>query len=183
MTVKEVLAMKEKLPVVDLHVRFIRAYEKKTGTGEYGDWSIQNFDVADDTGTITVAAFNRPEDFAQLGWEEKPILISAVKTSKGWTGASTFDDTYNNTTTRKIRLTKLGICTIDQHPAVSDQRPADSEKKPTKLSIDRAAEIIQFCHRLAQTLYPDAPDAAATVGNTLFIAIANGKISTEEENL
>lgn len=177
MTIQEVLSMKEKLPVVDLHARFVRAHEKKTGTSDYGEWSIQNFEIEDDTGTITVMAHNRPEDFSQLGWEGKEILISAVKTKNGWNGAFTINDTYNNTTIRKIKLNKFGVC---QLATTNQEHPTQEPPKPQKLDISQAAEIMEFCHRLAQSLYPDAPDAAATVGNTLFIAIANGRVSTRE---
>lgn len=177
MTIAEVKQLSEKMPVTDLHARFVKAYEKRAGESEHGKWSLQNFEIEDDTGRIIVVASNRPEDFTEFDWEGKEIMISAVKGKNGWVGALTFDDTYQGKAVRKIKLTKSGICRL----AHNGSAPTNTALRTITLTLDTIAEVMEFCHNIGKSIYED-PQAAAAVGNTLFIAIANGKVQEGGEN-
>lgn len=64
MTIKELKDLREKLTVVDgieLGGKVTQIYQRYTGTGEFGDYSLQNIIINDDTDSIMVNLRNCPE--------------------------------------------------------------------------------------------------------------------------
>jgi len=110
-TIQDVHELPDAMPVLDLTATVTHITERKSGTSNYGPWSIQFLILEDDTGKISVMAKDRPEDFAELDWIGKQVVISAHKSDKhGWQGALAHDNDYKdkNNPERVIKLTKTG---------------------------------------------------------------------------
>lgn len=97
-----------------------RIYERKAGTNSTGDWSIQNGEVTDDTGSIPITIHGKPE-IAQ-GMKGRQVTFMSVQTQNGVHGVKVFDDTYKGKTTRKLKIT--GSCDIQAKDFAQAQQPA-----------------------------------------------------------
>ena len=110
MNIKECKEMQGDLPVLDLDVKVVSVGKRKTGEGEFGEWSFQDIQVKDSSGEIWVKCQNK-DDLSSL--RAKYITLSCYKSDKhGWVGLTTLDDEYNDKITRKLKMTKTGQITI-----------------------------------------------------------------------
>lgn len=173
MTIAEAQKLADRTVIPELRVKLVQAYEKRSGTSENGPWSLQNLKVQDATGTIIVIATNRPEDFSKLGWEGKEIILASGKKRGQAVGLITYDDHYGDTVTRKIKLTPAGEIKLAE-PEPSTTASAEQVLGNGKITLEQAGRLMEFCQRIGQGLYPNDAQAAAAVGNTLFIAATRG---------
>ncbi len=110
-TIQEIHELPDAMPVLDLAATVAHIAERKSGTSKYGSWSIQFLTLEDGTGRISVMAKDRPEDFAELDWIGKRVVVSAYKSDKhGWQGALAHDNDYKDKAhpERVIKLTRTG---------------------------------------------------------------------------
>lgn len=110
-TIQHVHAMADAMPVLGLTATVTHVAERKSGKSKFGSWSIQFLTLEDDTGTISVMAKDRPEDFSEFGWIGRRVVILAHKSDKhGWQGALAHDNDYKDkhNPERVIKLTKTG---------------------------------------------------------------------------
>jgi len=106
MNIKECKEMQGDLPVLDLEVKVVSVGKRKTGEGEFGEWSFQDMQIKDSSGEIWVKCQNK-DDLSSL--RAKYITLSCYKSDKhGWVGLTTLDDEYNDKITRKLKMTKTG---------------------------------------------------------------------------
>lgn len=194
MTIAEVKKLKHNMPITDLRVRFVQAYERRSGAGEYGEWSFQNFKVEDETGSIIVLAKDRPEDFSKFDWAGKEIVISATEGKHGWTGAIAYDEEYQGKTQRKVKLTKSGVCKLaeeqtelegEESPFLDDGAPQTGSTERNQAGAGLAQTMptlyaISVAHLIGKRIYPESPSIAAAVGNTLLIAWSQKRIKDED---
>lgn len=178
MTIAEVKRLKPNMPIVDLRARFVRAFERKDGEGEYGPWSLQTFEVEDDTGTIYVLAKDRPEDFRELGWNDKEIVISSVEGKNGWTGAVALDDEFSGEVRRKVKLTKSGICKLAPQEEERLDRPPERAPKP---ALSDLIALVEAIYPRLKRIEEDG-QARAAILNTILIALTTGRVCHDEKS-
>lgn len=187
MTIAEVKALANHSPISSLRVRLVQVFKKKTGQGDGAKkWSFQNMKVEDATGSIIVVAKDCSPDFAQLSWEGQDIIISSGQGANGSSGAVTHDEHYDGEVRRRIRLTEAGsIKLADESIKSADESisrlPAVSQQS-SGLSVSRAVKAMRYFQEVGQQIYPDSPDVAAAVGNTLFIALSRGALVLDDEH-
>lgn len=181
MTIRDVLEVKAGTPVVDLKAHFVRAFERKTGVKDGKSWSLQNLQIQDDShpDLLMVTVSNRAEDFSELGWEGRDIVLSATRNDGGaWRGLVAYDDEFKGQKQRKLRLSASGICRLaDEAPAVaSENRPPNGRRAHT------FEEIFSLIVRVYPELIKLESDgqARAAIMNTLLIAITQGRIELED---
>lgn len=91
-------------------------WERKTGTGKKGPWSIQNLMLKDATGSIKVTLFGRKECPKSMEGKQVELLNCLVD-----------DNTYNGKTTRTVKVTEdSNVKTLDIGPQASPPTPAAS---------------------------------------------------------
>lgn len=177
MTIAEVKKLADRAVIPELCVKFVQAYEKRSGTSENGPWTLQNIKVQDDTGSMIVIATNRSEDFAKLGWEGKQIVLSSGRKRGQVVGLFAYDDHYGDTVTRKAKLTPAGEIRLAEADAAHIAGEHTGLSPQERLTLEKAGALMEFCQRIGQGIYPNDAQAAAAVGNTLFIAATRGALN------
>jgi len=96
------------LPLIEATLKVI--YERKSGTSQRGDWSIQNGVLTDGTNEVPIQLKDRDE--MPQSMKGKVLRFEASNTQHGLNGVKVFDDTYNGTTTRKLKITPSANVTV-----------------------------------------------------------------------
>ncbi len=147
---------------------------RKTGTSNYGDWSMQGITLKDNSGEIHATVWGKPDLSVLLNTE---IQLSAVNTEgKGWQGCQIEDRQWNDKasgtlkTARQIKasgtflLEKVNRASQsaqnDAMPpanpsemAPAQPQPAYTLSKPPDWNVYTA--VVRSAHSLAQQLEPD----------------------------
>jgi len=159
MTIKEIKEMQGDLPVLDLDVKVVSVGKRKTGEGEFGEWSFQDMQVKDSSGEIWVKCQNK-DDLSSL--RAKYITLSCYKSDRrGWIGLTTLDDEYNDKITRKLKMTKTGLITIpEDQPELKEEETKEISNRgywDEKLELDKQrhqqelGKQIRICRQNALT--------------------------------
>ncbi len=89
-------------PIAAVQGVLVKLFDQKTGTSSAGAWALQNGEIEADGVTIPITFKDRdPLDKTLKG---RTILISSSN-DKGMKGVYCWDDTRNNATVRKIKVT------------------------------------------------------------------------------
>lgn len=93
MNISELKTAANQIPLVSpgLFALVVKVQPRKTGTGQYGDWSLQGLSLKDNSGEISAVIWGRPDLSALAG---KEIHLSALNNGSGWTGCIVEDRTY-----------------------------------------------------------------------------------------
>lgn len=104
----EVAQLQDGETIMALTGRIVSIWEAKSGTTKDGKpYCIQNFVMQDATGKVDVKCMDRePLPLSMKGAE---VRLESVNSGKGFTGLKAFDDTYQNKTTRKVKMTPSAI--------------------------------------------------------------------------
>jgi hypothetical protein len=95
-SIKDVGDMTGGDPVLAMRVTVKNAYPPKGGTNEWGDWSVQNATLEDDTGTIKGGFFNSNQDLRNFTGGQ--VTIKSGKDQKGkFSGIEVYDYTNKKT--------------------------------------------------------------------------------------
>lgn len=135
MTISETKTMAEGMPVLDLKCTVELVGKRRTGTGDYGDWSFQDIKIKDSTGEIWVKCGNKePLDYLK----GQQVTLSCFKSDKfGWTGLKTIDDSYEKdgqlVETRKLEMTKTGVIIIQEVGIMTRTETMDGKSTVQKL--------------------------------------------------
>lgn len=180
-----------------------RVFDRKFGTKNDKEWSIQNLMLKDDSGEIRVGAWNH-DDLSSLSG--KKVSITAHKSEKGFSGVYCELNDYKGKQTKQLRLTYTakierldGQQSADSTPTQSSSarpnRSGGSTHQPEHQNDSSAtleASLAQICN--AQYFIFEAeknkwenmalnglvPEFTSLVGNAHFQAdcsIAWGKIN------
>lgn len=137
-----------------------RVFDRKSGTKNDKEWSIQNFMLKDDSGEVRVAAWNH-DDLSSLGG--KKVSITAHKSDKGFSGVYCELNEYKGKTTKQLRLTySARIERLDGQQSAdssnkesSSTRPNSSQgsRQPTKNQSDSSVNIDDLLMQAGNALY------------------------------
>lgn len=128
MKIKEIMVLQDKMPVLDLEATIEKVYPQKSGTGEYGDWSIQGVTLTDGQDSIHANLKSCPDVSNMAG---NRVLISCVE-SKQWglTGAKM--GTYNNK--RQLEITKSAVFKTTGNSPTTRTNAPETPKTVEKVS-------------------------------------------------
>lgn len=173
-------------------------FKEYSGTGQRGDWQKRGAKMRDAAGgEIEVVFWNRD---VPDSWKGQTLSIRSVKGDKGTHGCTVFDDTYQNKTTRKLKVTAVADVAFlqgghSEPPPASNQRQqssasapqtqsATSSSKPSlKLAIAKRATVWNMCfdaavgtaHAInARHGYAMVPAGIAGLATTLYIETMRG---------
>lgn len=175
-------------------------FKEYSGSGAHGEWKKRGAKMRDAAGgEIEVVFWNRE---VPDSWKGQTLSIKSVKGDKGTHGCTVFDDTYNNKTTRKLKVTAVADVAFLQggghsEPPASNQRQqssgsasatqtqsATSATKPSlKLAIAKRATVWNMCFDAAVSTahainarhgYAMVPAGIAGLATTLYIETMRG---------
>jgi hypothetical protein len=107
-----------------------RVWDRNEGTGDNGDWSVQNVVISDGKKELKVAVWNH--DPIPVKWKGKEVLIECSKSEKhGWVGVKTEDNEHKGKITRQLKVTKAGEINLasERDEGGGDDEPAPDKKK------------------------------------------------------
>lgn len=151
--------------------------ERKTGSGQYGEWACQQLLLEDDSGKIRLMAWNHPNLKDLQGYR---IKVQAHKGDNGWMGCSIEQREYKGEKFKQIKLSSSGEILI----VTADAAQGKSEQ--TYRANNGAVEwwdyvmAMKTMHAIAMDLEPNDGVARAALVNTAMIALTQGKLKKEE---
>lgn len=120
---------------ISISGKITRVWDKKSGTGDYGEWSFQNIVVTDDTGDMTVCLKNRKDELTNQD-VDKAITIRAKETTKGILGVKVEKESWEKDGEPqekvKVVITPSGVITLDGAPAASSAAQAAPQEEKTQ---------------------------------------------------
>ncbi len=127
----------DKAPIPKFVGKLTKLYPaKQSKPGDEKQWCIQNGELTDPAGhTIPVMFKDRPP-MEVKSWQNKQVILTCNDGEKGTTGVWVFDDEYNGSITRKIKVTPTGHIDYadgseQPAPAEQQQRPATQQAQPS----------------------------------------------------
>lgn len=152
-------------------------YKEYSGSGTHGEWKKRGAKMRDAAGgEIEVVFWNRD---VPDSWKGQTLSIKSVKGEKGTHGCTVFDDTYQNKTTRKLKVTAVADLAFLQggghsEPPASTQRQQSSGSAPQTQSAPPARQQPSLKLQIAKraTVWNMCFDAA--VGTAIAINARHG---------
>lgn len=89
--------------------KLTKLFPRKSGTkaADNTPWSIQNGELTDNTGAVIPVMFKDCGEISK-DWQNHTVALLGKHGDKGLSGLYVFDDTYNDSTVRKLKLTPTG---------------------------------------------------------------------------
>jgi len=173
-------------PVVGLVGDVTKVSDVRKGEGDWGPYTVQTFELVDDSGCILVNVWNRDNIINLQG---KTVRISAVGGDKGLGGASIVHREYQGNKHIEIKLTPTGALEIVDAPTTSAHAPSAGgsqvpggvsqsfpERIPWAVAIRAASLAAEIAARHT------APELQAAFFGSLFIAVVKGQIALPVED-
>lgn len=135
-----VLTLGETVPSV--RGKLTAIYDRKTGQGQNGEWSLQNCELTDSTGKIKVKLDDR--DALPKDWRGREVYISCNNGDKGLTGIKIKEETYKGNTSRILSVTESAHLddAAAQEPPQDEPAPAKAPKAaPTQAAPAQAKPV------------------------------------------
>jgi hypothetical protein len=194
MNIAEAKQLQDKQMVTQLSGRVTRVGQIRKGEGEYGPWSVQDFDLEDATGKIRINAWNKPALGEFMG---KLVVMTPTRSDKGWNGLTVIDHEYNGQVTKQIKLTGVGVIEeMPASPAAGAAAMTESEAKAFqpapvlnqsngngKITWGDYMTAMKAAHKTAAFLEQEDAHARAALVNTVLIAFSKGQVAlpTQED--
>jgi hypothetical protein len=135
-TIQEIRDTVDGVPVICTRGKLTKLFPRKAGENSNGPWSIQQGEIMDATGKIDL--FIKDRDDVPKEWKGKDILIESNHTDHGWKGAVTFEDTYKEVTTIKLKITPSATMALYSEQGATEQAEQPSAKPATQPSAKSA---------------------------------------------
>lgn len=83
-----------------------KVYDRKTGEGKFGPWSLQNGELQDETGVVSIVFSGLPDMTDKRGQE---ITFRSNQSKKGLTGIVMEENTYNGVTKPQLKVSASAL--------------------------------------------------------------------------
>lgn len=83
-----------------------KVYDRKTGEGKFGPWSLQNGEIQDETGVVSIVFSGLPDMTDKRGQE---ITFRSNQSKKGLTGIVMEENTYNGVTKPQLKVSASAL--------------------------------------------------------------------------
>jgi len=183
MNIAEVLTMPKGTPVQDLVVTIDRAYDVRTGEGQYGPWRVMDFDAHDSTGVIK-GQWWKPMVEDAPSMQGCCVRINATEIKKDKLGgAEVRRDTYRGEERVRISVTgdHLQITTAQEPDQATAQQPSSTAIRNGRLSVSDVLAVASRANdAFREMLGTEDTSAVAACINTVLIAVTQGRVDVDE---
>lgn len=122
--IREILTLAKDTPLEAVSGNVTGVFERKTGTGNFGPWAIQNIFIGDGQQTIKVMLRNSAE-VIQEGKGHKVYILAGVGKNGKPCGLKVGEDTYNKKTSIIVSANENATVTFDRPDCLGgDDGPA-----------------------------------------------------------
>lgn len=113
-TIAEILDSEVGMIIPRVEAKLQKVWDRKTGEGEHGAWSLQNGELVDATGSIKVCFSGLPNISERQG---DVMVFRAQSGKKGLSGIKVDENTYKGATSKQLKITKSAIILgVDEQP-------------------------------------------------------------------
>jgi len=116
--IKEILTLAKDTPLDAVAGIVTGVFERKTGTGSFGPWAIQNIYIGDGNRTIKVMLRNSPEVVAD-GKGHKVYILAGIGKNGKPCGLKVAEDTYQGKTSIIVSANENATVTFDEPEALA----------------------------------------------------------------
>ena len=163
--IKEILTLAKDTPLEAVSGIVTGVFERKTGTGNFGPWAIQNLYIGDGERTIKVMLRNSTEVVAD-GKGHKVYILAGIGKNGKPCGLKVAEDTYKNETSIIISANENATVTFDRPDCLGgDDGPATRSHpapKPEMPDDDVPMETPPVVQPMAKPVASPAPKPHAT---------------------
>lgn len=126
-TIKEAQEMSGQV-IPRIVVKVLKVYDRKTGEGQYGPWSLQNAEIQDSSGKMKLVFSKLP---SQASLEGKTMVFKSLETRHGLKGVEAKENTYKDKTTVELKVNNLALIVSDNdEPNVEMVKPTGQDEPP-----------------------------------------------------
>lgn len=130
----------EVVPCVKARIKTI--HDRKTGTGQYGAWSVQNIQLTDVSGvTIKAGVWNRPA--IPSDWRGKIVVISSNEGKKGLAGVKVKEEEYRGQKNKSLEVADSALFEVAGMPEDAPPSAAATQTPPPAQNAAPAANGAQ----------------------------------------
>jgi hypothetical protein len=152
-TIAEVMQMSHKVAFEGIKARVVQVGKQFKGTSTAGkDWTKQDLDLEDSTGTITARVWNH--DALPHTFKGQEVTILAHSSDRGVTGVYAFDGEYQGKVTRHIKVTDTGEIALIGASAPSSHPQQQSRAQPQTHAASPASSAAAPRHQPQQAQKP-----------------------------
>lgn len=193
-TIKEAQEMSGQV-IPRIVVKVLKVYDRKTGEGQYGPWSLQNAEIQDSTGKMKLVFSKLP---SQANLEGKTMVFKSLETRHGLKGVEAKENTYKDKTTVELKVNNLALIVSDNdEPNVKMVKPTGQDEPPkenvesvshdqvktnialAKNRLTQLAGLYELCwitsNKIGQNMGEECPQILKDVASCLYIqAIREG---------
>lgn len=108
-----------------VEVRITKVYERKTGKGQYGEWSLQNGEVEDSTGRMKVLFKQLP---SQAHLQGKTMIFKSMEGKHGLKGVEVKKNEYNGKTTLELHVSNAALIVGNGEETITE--PVETTRMP-----------------------------------------------------
>ena len=186
MNVNEVKNKADREMIIEpgLTARCTEVGDKKTGSGQYGAWSVQSLTLEDASGKIRVSAWDY-DDLKTM--QRQMVTVHAHKGDNGHTGCQVEEREYQGKKFKQLKM-KGG----DIKVPTSEMTDPSHENGQGAIQWWDYIQAMRGAHAIATELEPDTKNedtgaalirsnARASLVNTMMIAFSQGKVQAPAE--
>jgi hypothetical protein len=108
--------------IARIEATVVSVYDRKTGEGQYGPWSIQSGLIRDDTGEMKIVFKQFPDRSKLVG---KKLVFKSMEGRNGLKGIEVKNNDYKGKITPELHVTKTAlIIGAEEEPYVSQVEPS-----------------------------------------------------------
>ncbi len=166
----------DKSPIEAVAGKLISLYKMKVLPGRHGDWSKQEGEIQDASGTVMKIQFRLSCNEIPSNYRGKSVTIRSVDGDRGLRGLAVHDDEYQGNVKRFIQVNDCAVidweggshqhapATQETAPPARQQAPATqqapAENKPAKGGLSLRKRMLKLA-----TVYTHAFDAAVAIAH------------------
>jgi hypothetical protein len=136
---------------LELTATIVRVYPIAKGTSKYGEWTLQNIILKDETGSIKCLLKNRKECSTKL--VGKTIKLASAMTDKGKKiGVRVVENTYKDKTSLELAVTGNAVISIVGEETKESPPEVEQEPMPAAPQVILNKELITEKLRKVESL-------------------------------
>lgn len=108
-----------------IQAKLTKVYERKTGKGQYGEWSLQNGEIQDDSGVMKILFKQLP---SQEHLQGKTMIFKSMEGKHGLKGVECKKNEYKGKTTLELHVSNAALIVGNGEETITE--PVETTRMP-----------------------------------------------------